>query len=71
METIAEKLIGKYGLLMTYEHLAEVLHRSPEGLRISLGQDGDVGRMLSPSRIKIGRRVYFRTVMVADIIDKL
>jgi hypothetical protein len=63
-------LIEKYGPLMTLVQLAEVLGRSPDGLRLSLRQDNELSRRLAPERKKLGRRVYFRAAGVARLIDE-
>ena len=65
---IEEHLIVKYGVLMTIENLAEVLNRSKNGLRITLQQENEVSRLFNQARQKIGRRVYFATKKVAEII---
>ena len=59
----------KYGLLLTIEELAEVLDRSPQGLRITLrSSQGDFAK-LKEGRRKIGRRVYYSSAIVAKMID--
>jgi hypothetical protein len=70
MNTI-EMLLQRSGgsPLLSLLHLAEVLHRSPEGLRITLCGDNDLSRMLRPHRRKLGRRVYFDLAAVARVID--
>ncbi len=71
--TTEQRLIDKYGSpLLTTAQLAEVLQRSPNGLRFSLQKDqSDFGAQLRAARKKLGRRVYFRTEDVARIIDQL
>jgi hypothetical protein len=56
--------------LLSIEQLAELLHRSKDGLRISLSGDNEVSRKFLPCKIKIGRRIYFRTADVAKAIDQ-
>ncbi|MDZ7813064.1 MAG: DNA-binding protein [Ideonella sp.] len=59
--TKEEVLTSRYGTLMTLVHLAQELHRSPDGLRISLRRnDGWAGRINQAKR-RFGRRVYFDT----------
>ena len=67
--TEAEMLFRTYGSYMTYEDLAIYLKRSPDGLRITLGRDNDLSRLLKPTRVKLGRRVYFRTLQVLDVLS--
>lgn len=56
--------------LLSLPQLAEVLHRSPEGLRITLCGDNDLSRRLRPHKRKLGRRVYFDLAAVARVIDE-
>ncbi len=67
--TTTEFLLGKYGPLLGYGALAEILDRSVDGLRVSLQQETDLAKQLAPARRKIGRRVYFVTEKVAGVID--
>lgn len=62
-------LLEKFGPLLSLAQLAGLLDRSPDGLRLSLGQEGEVAEKFNPTRKKIGRRVYFRSAMVAQILD--
>ncbi|WP_230733859.1 helix-turn-helix domain-containing protein [Pseudomonas fitomaticsae] len=56
--------------LLSIDQLAELLHRSKDGLRISLSGDNEVSRKFLPCKVKIGRRIYFRTADVAKAIDQ-
>lgn len=63
-------LLEKFGPLLSLLQLAEVLHRSSDGLRLSLSQqDGELSKKFNPARKKIGRRVYFRSSLVAKALD--
>ena len=62
-------LLSKYGPLLTLCQLAELLDRSPQGLRISLNSNTPLSRFLKPRRLKIGRRVYFRSNHIAELLD--
>lgn len=62
-------LLGKYGPLLTLCQLAELLDRSPQGLRISLNNNTPLSRFLKPKRLKIGRRVYFRSSHIAELLE--
>lgn len=63
-------LFEKYGPLMTLGQLAEVLGRSPDGLRLCLRQDNELSRRLVSEKKKLGRRVYFRAAGIARLIDE-
>lgn len=49
--------------------LAKVLDRSAEGLRISLRSDSDWSRPINAAKLKLGRRVYFRTAEIAKVLS--
>lgn len=69
MSPTYKHLVEKYGPLLTLSELADVLDRSPDGLRITLRGRSELARQLEPARLKIGRRVHFRTTVVAAVID--
>lgn len=62
--TTEEYLLKQYGPLMSMTDIAALLDRSPEGIRVALYSDTDVSRKLKPTMLRIGRRVYFRTLQV-------
>ncbi|WP_428622201.1 helix-turn-helix domain-containing protein [Sedimenticola sp.] len=62
-------LNARYGPLLTLSEVAEILKRSPDGLRVSLGRKNELSEKLNPARKKIGRRVYFRVSAVAELIE--
>jgi len=66
--TMDDYLMDRFGPLMSMADLAGVLGRSPEGIRVALYSDTDVSRKLKPTMLKIGRRVYFRTLQVKDAL---
>jgi hypothetical protein len=70
--TTEEALLARYdgAPLLSIDQLAEVLLRSKNGLRLSLGGDNEVSRKLLPCKVKIGRRIYFRTADIAKVIDQ-
>lgn len=70
--TTEESLYHHYGgsPLLSFTQVAEILHRSPEGLRITLRTNCDLANKLKPNRLKIGRRVYFKVSDIANLIDE-
>ena len=66
--SIEETLISQYGPLLTISQLAKVLDRSPEGLRISLRSTNEWVDQINASRLRLGRRVYFRTAEIAFLL---
>ena len=67
--TTEQALVEKYGPLMTLLQVAELLDRSPEGLRITIRGNNALGRQLAMARVKIGRRVHFKAGLIARLID--
>lgn len=63
--TIEQSLVNLYGPLLSLVQLADLLHRSPDGLRIALSGTQPYALHINEARIKIGRRVYFRTGSIA------
>ena len=66
---IEEVLNEKYGPLLSVVQLAKVLNRSPEGLRISLRTPSEWSAQINQTKLKLGRRVYFRTAEIALILS--
>ena len=66
----AEHMIERYGESMTYEQLAGLLKRSESGLRVTMARrTSSAAEALGNARIRIGRRVYFRTQKIAELIE--
>ena len=61
---VEDYMVERFGLLMSITDLADLLGRSPDGVRVSLYTDTEVSRKLKPTMVKVGRRVYFRTLQV-------
>lgn len=61
-------LLHRFGPLMTLPDLASLLGRSTDGMRVSLYTDSEVSRSLRSTMVKIGRRVYFRTIQVNTVL---
>ena len=66
---IEETLTKQYGPLLSVAQLAKVLDRSAEGLRITLRTDSDWSTRINVTKLKLGRRVYFRTAEIALILS--
>lgn len=56
--------------LLSLEQVAQILDRSPDGLRLTLRGDNEMARRLCPARRKIGRRVLFSVAELARFIDE-
>lgn len=69
--SLVPDLLDRYGPLMTLRQLAELLGRSPAGIRVGLYSESETSALLVPARIKIGRRLSFRTAVVGDALDAL
>ena len=66
--TAEETLIKQYGPLLSINQLAAILDRSPDGFRITLKSSGEWVNKINATRLRSGRRLYFRTVEVADVL---
>ena len=62
------ELIRRFGPLLTVTHLAELLHRSEQGLRWSLNQSGEFAERINTTRTRIGRRNYYRASDLATVL---
>ena len=68
--SLEQQITTRYGILLSQTQLAELLGRTPGGLRYSLSYPSDQHtRDLKASGRKIGRRVYYPAVEVAQIIE--
>ena len=70
MRTTLDYLQNTYGPLLTLDALAKILDRSPQGLRVSLLTDTPLSQAINSGRRKIGRRVYYKSHVVAQLIDE-
>lgn len=70
--TTFELLLQKTGgsPLVTLTEMAEILRRTPDGLRVILSRDCEISRQLNPHKKRIGRRVFFDLGAVARLIDE-
>jgi hypothetical protein len=66
---IEEALTKQYGPLLSVAQLAKVLDRSAEGLRISLRTESEWSKPVNAAKLKLGRRVYFRTAEIALVLS--
>ena len=67
---LEQRITTRYGILLSQTQLAELLGRTPGGLRYSLSYPSDQHtRDLKASGRKIGRRVYYPAAKVAQIIE--
>lgn len=69
MTTTEEALLASHGPLISFNQLARLLDRTPEGLRSSLRSSGDEWSAIKEAKRKIGRRIYFKTVEVAQFLE--
>ncbi len=66
--TAEETLVKRYGPLLSINQLAGILDRPPDGLRTTLRSSGEWVMKINATRLRSGRRWYFRTVAVADVL---
>lgn len=67
---IEEALIDRHGCLLTIASLAKVLGRSPEGLRTTLrpSNTSEWALRVNSAKLRVGRRIYFRTSEIASML---
>jgi len=66
--TVEEYLLDRFGPLMSSAEVAGLLGRSSDGFRVAMYSDTDISRRLKPTMLRVGRRVYFRTLQVKDVL---
>lgn len=66
--TLKQHLLSTFGPLLTLEQLAQLLHRSPGGLRFALTTQSEFARQVNAMKVRLGRRVYFRADDVAALL---
>ena len=67
--TAEEYLPERFGPLMSMAQVASLLDRSPDGVRVAMYSDSDLSRKLKPAVVRVGRRVYFRTLQVIHALS--
>lgn len=67
--TIEDALLHRFGPLLSIAQLAAILDRSPNGLRISLRTTNEWTQRINAAKLKLGRRVYFRTAEIAQVLS--
>lgn len=70
MSTTEEILVKQYGVLLSLKDCAQLLGRSTEGLRVTLCRDNQLSKKLNSAKAKLGRRVMFKSAVIAQIIDE-
>ena len=71
MSATYKALVDRFGILLTYAQLGEVLQRRPDGLRMTMCKGaGEWAREMGAVRVRIGRRVLFDTAEIARLIDE-
>ena len=66
--TAEETLIKQYGPLLIINQLAGILDRFADGLRTTLRSSGEWVNKFNAAQLRSGRRLFFRTVEVADVL---
>lgn len=69
--TIENTLLQRFGPLLSIAQFAAILDRSPEGLRIGRRTTNEWAQRINKARLKIGRRVYFRTCQIAETLSDM
>lgn len=69
---LAEVLTRQFGPFITLKQLASVLHRAPNGLRVSLYADTEWANSIKAARVRQAgsRLVIFDTVRIAEVLSE-
>ncbi|MDP2199936.1 MAG: hypothetical protein Q8K01_15235 [Sulfurimicrobium sp.] len=67
--TNSEFLFEKYGPLVPLADVVEIFHADLAALRGALKRKSGLGAILEPAKVKMGRRIYFKSLILADILD--
>lgn len=67
--TTADYLLQRFGPLMSLHNLAAILGRPSESIRVGLYSDSDLSGKLRPTVVRIGRRIYFRTMQLSTALE--
>lgn len=66
--SLSQSMFDRYGPLLTLAQLAQMLNRSADGMRMALRESSAYAKQLNAAKVRIGRRIYFRTPDVAQIL---
>jgi hypothetical protein len=66
--SLSSLMFDRYGPLVTLAQLSEILNRSTDGVRMALREPTPYAQRLNQAKVRIGRRIYFRTMEVAQVI---
>lgn len=66
--SLSLSMFDKYGPLLTLAQLAQMLNRSTDGIRMALREASPYAVRLNAAKVRIGRRIYFRTPDVANLL---
>jgi hypothetical protein len=66
--TAEETLIKQYRPLLGINQLAAIQDRSQDGLRTTPRSSGEWVNKINATHLRPGRRMYFRTIEVADVL---
>lgn len=67
--TLEEHLIDRFGPLIPMAALAGMLDRTPASTRMFLRANCGLAQQLNAAKLKVGRRIFFRTTQVAQCLS--
>lgn len=67
--TMEENLVERFGPLIPMSGLARLLDRSPEAARMFLRSNSELAQCINTTKLKVGRRLYFRTCEIARVLS--
>lgn len=68
VDDLATTMFREYGPLITLPKLAQILDRQADGVRMTLFGNSSYAKRLNKAKVRLGRRLYFRTLDVAKIL---
>lgn len=67
--TVEENLFERFGPLIPLAGLAALLDRSPEAIRMFLRSNNELAQHINTAKLKVGRRLYFRSSEIARCLS--
>lgn len=68
--TMEQVMIDRFGVLLDIDQLSRILHKSPRGLRMSLRSSTEWAMRINATKVRMGKRIYFRTADIATILSE-
>jgi len=67
--TFESEFLHRYGPLLSHDQMANLLDKTPGGLRAFLLQRSKLAVGLLNCKVQVGRRNFYRTIEVAELLS--